>query len=773
MNRYDNLISKNRENTLFYTFEDIVRESDKKENVYFGLKSSYEDLGKKETNCIPIAHYYDKNGKLQVVFSREPSHCLGIGCTGAGKTTSLIIPKVNILSSLKNKPSFFIIDVKGELHDNLSGHLKKNGYDIKVLDLNDPEFSDSWNPLLDLYDKYVSAYELTKKVIPHKDDINNYPNLMKLSFNKKAKKWYEFMGVAYSDIKSLNKGIAHKRERLLADVSEEICDLAYMFIVTQKLDDPHWDDTARDLFSGVILAMLERTVFGRGEKLTRDQFNLKNIINILLSTQEIYLKSFINNSDPKGEAYRFANKIVNMEAEKTKSCYFGVLSTQLSTFKSYAIQKLTIKNSIDLTTIADKPEAIFLKMDDLKESNFKLAQLIILRLYQQLKAKAQTLPRRTLSRPVHFILDEFGNFPKFNNFGNMISVSRSYNIWYTMVIQSYSQLNIKYGKELSDVIIENSNMRMFFGTNDYMTKKNFSESCGKISKISESAYLYGNSSDLVNCPIEEYPAVTVSDLSKVETSEVYITCFRMPTMKSRLERYYLVKEFDPLPVVEYRQIDDIEINSNKYTYDISKERQSYRKVEVELEYVDKPDEDDESDDLTNVTEEESKQLSDDEIFKSLFGSTPVNIGKKKTKAKVEEKEEYDTFMEELTFSLLERKGAEVKDVQKYSLNASKYFPKEVMKGITEYSNKGMAFTTDLSLTNLESYVKKFREHMFKTFIINNKGVSVPELKVLFENVINSLYPYVRNVFSGIFATRFYYFKVNFSEEAEVLVKKYS
>ena len=36
----------------------------------------------------------------------------------------------------------------------------------------------------------------------------------------------------------------------------------------------------------------------------------------------------------------------------------------------------------------------------------------------------------------------------------------------------------------------------------------------------------------------------------------------------------------------------------------------------------------------------------------------------------------------------------------------------------------------------------------------------PELKVLFENVINSLYPYVRNVFSGIFATRFYYFKVN-------------
>ena len=772
MNRYDNLISKNRENTLFYTFEDIVRESDNKDNVYFGLKSSYKDLGKKETNCIPIAHYYDKNDELQVVFSREPSHCLGIGCTGAGKTTSLIIPKVNILSSLKNKPSFFIIDVKGELHDNLSGHLKKNGYDIKVLDLNDPEFSDSWNPLLDLYDKYVNAYELTKKVIPHNDDVNNYPNLMKLSFNKKTKRWYEFMGVAYSDVKSLNKGIAHKRERLLADVSEEICDLAYMFIVTQKLDDPHWDDTARDLFSGVILAMLERTVFGRGEKLTRDQFNLKNIINILLSTQEIYLKSFINNSDPKGEAYRFANKIVNMEAEKTKSCYFGVLSTQLSTFKSYAIQKLTIKNSIDLTTIADKPEAIFLKMDDLKESNFKLAQLIILRLYQQLKAKAQNLPRRTLARPVHFILDEFGNFPKFNNFGNMISVSRSYNIWYTMVIQSYSQLNIKYGKELSDVIIENSNMRMFFGTNDYMTKKNFSESCGKISKISESAYLYGNSSDLVNCPIEEYPAVTVSDLSKVETSEVYITCFRMPTMKSRLERYYLVKEFEPLPIVEYRQIDDIEIGSSKYTYDISKERNGYRKVEVELEYVDKVDELED----TNVDNKDIKDKDTNEIFNDLFGNAfgKIDISKntKNTTKKTNSKSGYDEFMEQMTITLLERKAPEISEVKNYPKAISEYFPIEVLKGITDYKKEGI-FETEFSLVNVEKYVKTFREHMFKEFIINNKGVEVNELKILFENLINSLAPYVKTIFSGIFATRFNFFKYNFNEEAEILVKKYS
>lgn len=562
------LISKNRENSLLYEIDEIEKQS-KNGSKYFSKCIEYNELGKYDTNCIPVAHFYDKEGKLQVVFSREPSHALGIGCTGAGKTTSLVIPKVNILSSLKTKPSFVIIDVKGELHDKLSGHLKSKGYNIKVIDLDEPEYSASWNPLASIYDKYVEAHKMVDKVVTHKCEVSKYPNLLKMDFDEKATVWYEFFGMAYSDVKVLNKAIKHKKERLLADVSEEIRDLAYMFIVTQSIGDPHWDDSARDLFAGVILAMLERAVLREGRNLTREQFNLKNIVNAILVSSDDDLKDFINNSDKNGEAYRFANRIVNMEAEKTKSCYFGVLSTQLSAFKSYAIQKVTINNTIDFDSITESPEALFIKMDDLKESNYKLAQLIILRLYQQIKSKAKSMPNRSLSKPVHFILDEFGNFPKFNGFSNMISVSRSYNIWYTIIIQSYSQLEMIYGKEVANLIIENSNMRLFFGTNDYFTMKSFSESCGKKAKISERAYLTGSSTELVNCDIELFPTVPVSDLANIDTSEVYIVCFRMPVLHSIMERYYLVKEFNSLPRVEYKKIDDISINSKKYTFNIA------------------------------------------------------------------------------------------------------------------------------------------------------------------------------------------------------------
>lgn len=576
-------LNKNRENTVFYDFEKIKKESQNRDNVYFSNKIKYKDLKNYDTDCVPVAQYLDENGQLEVIFSREPTHCIGIGCTGAGKTTSLVIPKVQILSSLKNKPSFFIVDVKGDLHDKLSGQLKEKGYNIKVIDLFEPEYSESWNPLSEIYDKYMEANNIVSRVKEHHDSIDDYPNIVKFTIKKKPSVWYELDNVAYSDIKTLNKAIVHRCEKLLSEVSEEVIDLSYTFIITESKDDPHWDNTARDLFAGVIFGMLERSLYDDRHALTKNQFNLRNIVNLILSTPDSELREFINSCDHSKDAYKFANRIVNMEAEKTKSCYFGVLSTQLSPFKSYAIQKLTIRNSIDLTTLADKPEAIFIKMDDLKESNFKVAQLMILRLYKKLKDKAMASKNQRLDRPVHFILDEFGNFPKFNNFNNMISVSRSYNIWYTIIIQSYSQLNMKYGNNVAEIIIENSNMLLFFGTNDYNTMKDFSDSCGKISILSEYTYLRGDLSSITNGTIEELSTVPISNLTKIEPNEVYIVCFQMPVMHSRMLRSYMIKEFEPLPKVEYRIMDEVEIGSKKYTYDLSRNRGGKPK-EIRLKY---------------------------------------------------------------------------------------------------------------------------------------------------------------------------------------------
>ncbi len=72
---------------------------------------------------------------------------LVFGGSGTGKTASYIKP--NILQRLG---SYVITDPKGELYRETSGYLKANGYEVKVLDLVDPQLSNRYNPLAHIRD---------------------------------------------------------------------------------------------------------------------------------------------------------------------------------------------------------------------------------------------------------------------------------------------------------------------------------------------------------------------------------------------------------------------------------------------------------------------------------------------------------------------------------------------------------------------------------------------------------------------------------------------
>ena len=63
--------------------------------------------------------------------------------SGSGKSASYSIP-----NAYQKLGSYVFTDPKGELYDKTAGYLKKNGYEIKVLNLVDPKFSDGYNPLM-------------------------------------------------------------------------------------------------------------------------------------------------------------------------------------------------------------------------------------------------------------------------------------------------------------------------------------------------------------------------------------------------------------------------------------------------------------------------------------------------------------------------------------------------------------------------------------------------------------------------------------------------
>ncbi len=83
-----------------------------------------------EKNYLPE----DKRGNINV---------LVVGGSGSGKSASYSIP-----NAYQMLGSYVFTDPKGELYDKTAGYLKKNGYDIKVLNLVNPAQSDGYNPLL-------------------------------------------------------------------------------------------------------------------------------------------------------------------------------------------------------------------------------------------------------------------------------------------------------------------------------------------------------------------------------------------------------------------------------------------------------------------------------------------------------------------------------------------------------------------------------------------------------------------------------------------------
>ena len=83
-----------------------------------------------EDNYLPV----DKRGNVNV---------LVVGGSGSGKSASYSIP-----NAFQMLGSYVFTDPKGELYDKTAGYLKSNGYDIKVLNLVNPENSDGYNPLM-------------------------------------------------------------------------------------------------------------------------------------------------------------------------------------------------------------------------------------------------------------------------------------------------------------------------------------------------------------------------------------------------------------------------------------------------------------------------------------------------------------------------------------------------------------------------------------------------------------------------------------------------
>jgi type IV secretion system protein VirD4 len=532
--KIDRTLFQDYENTKLFHYDD----KDSCLNwVDYDDLSNYDNLG-----VLKASKYVD--GKLKQLYTEQGNHVGVIAATRMGKTTSYVMPFVISNAQKKDKPGMIISDPKGEVYKMTSAYLRKAGYRVLLLNFRDYMHSESWNMLTPIYRKYHQAYAIYDEV--GVVDTDEGPKNI-------------FRGKIYDNQAELDRDLGQIFRINKESVSNEIDTLAAMMITTNKKDDPYWEDGARDILKAFIWAMLEDSreedLEARGDcdfekkLITEDTFSFSTMLNILAKFHDEKESNYNDggyfaNRDHNCKSYLYAKNSFLENAPITRKCMMSTFNVKISVFRDAAMRVITSCNSFELEDLTDGPVAVFIDYRDEVKVHYQMISNFVQSAYLQLINTANEKLSGRLDVPFYFVLDEFGNFPYMNDFETIISACGGRNIFFVLIMQSYAQLNSVYGDGVAEIIRDNLNVHVFFGSNNPNTLEEFSKECGITTRISPLSALNGSEEHMSNYQKEEIAVMPKSRLSHLEPGECIVTEANSGyVLWSKLERYYNCKEF--------------------------------------------------------------------------------------------------------------------------------------------------------------------------------------------------------------------------------------
>ncbi|MBR2713069.1 MAG: type IV secretory system conjugative DNA transfer family protein [Bacilli bacterium] len=443
-----------------------------KENGYSRWAKDKEIMTAKDVVKIPFKTTKSDCGGTPVIYDKENAyvdnsnmHTLVIGATGSGKTAGVINPTMKML--MKGRESIVVTDPKGEIYEDNYKLLKDLGYQIIVLNFREPQKGSCWNP-------YDLPYKYQKE------------------------------------------GNFDKANELLNDLSTNI-------VVDGQGQDPFWQNAAADYLTGLGLALFNDAKL--------EEINI-NSINLMINQGEerfgasTYMKEYYKMQDPTSPvAINLAGTVTT--ADDTKAGIMTVLQQKVKTLAvTRNLSEMLSKNDFDMSSIGEKPTALFLIVQDEKTTYHSLATIFIKQCYECLISTAYkhggSLPIRT-----NFLLDEFANMPKIKDISTMVTAARSRHIRFTFIIQNFAQLDKTYGKEDAQTIRGNCINTIYLLTGELSALEEISKLCGdKIVRVGKDK------------KEETRPLVTISELQRMKPDEYVLVRHRCPPYKGKLKMDY-------------------------------------------------------------------------------------------------------------------------------------------------------------------------------------------------------------------------------------------
>lgn len=128
--------------------------------------------------------------------------------------------------------------------------------------------------------------------------------------------------------------------------------------------------------------------------------------------------------------------------------------------------------------LGKKETALYIIVPDEDKTYFTLITIIVGLLYKELVKLANTQDNKKIPVEVDWLLDEFANCPPLVDIESLVSISRSRGMRFHFFIQSFSQLDNVYGKDVAQIILDNCGL-IYLKTNTQATAEQISKRLGK------------------------------------------------------------------------------------------------------------------------------------------------------------------------------------------------------------------------------------------------------------------------------------------------------
>ena len=543
----------------------------------------------------------EKKGKELEIISTSALHALIVGTTGSGKTTGFVDQNIAILGKSKGKPSMIIADPKKELYEKHAKQLESEGYKISTLDLREPYSSARWNPMQVLIRRIRQVRELQ---LDMKQDGNKY--------------------LACGEVFQSHGDARTRVQELKDEIFENAMDLVYTLCPVQNKDQPTWEEGARNLIFGLVLAFCEDVISGKMDEKQLQLFNVYHNITKYCSEDTTALKQYLLEGRDEFSKVRGLVNTVLITSDKTLTSYLSEVNSYMQQLADDGILSMTSENDIDIANMDESPNALFVIVPDERFTRHRFVTLFLTQTYKELveKANANLRKKQTdtaiLKRRAYFILDEYGNLPKMENIEGMVTVGRSRGIRYLFVLQSFSQLNAKYGKD---------NIKIFIGSDDPETRREFSELCGQKKVKNFSVNTSAENSASSNTGASNQPLITMGMLERLNGNEKgdaivsvrgYEPLWTRFTPSYELKDVYFAAGKADISKREARLFD-----KSQYVYDILGGSQA-EEEEKQLDAIDRREREQE--------EEEKKQADDFAELDKLWNAKVEEVHTKILKA---------------------------------------------------------------------------------------------------------------------------------------------